>query len=84
MEAPAGQPQASARSRPEVSADSAFVTSLAESASDPVDDRILEIQALLSDGQTASAKNKLEQLIKDRPELDLPEELRVLLDTDSE
>jgi len=84
MGAPAAQPQASARARPEVSADSAFVTGLAETAAEPVDNKLLEIQTLLDDGQTSAAKNKLEQLIKDQPELDIPEELRILLDTDSE
>jgi len=80
-EPPAPRPQAeAARAAPDV-AESAFVAELADTAPERAARQLQTIHEMLVAGQDEAARAALEHLLADMPELEVPEELRRLLDT---
>jgi len=83
MPAPA-QPQADVAGAAPAAAELAFTAELAETAPRTVVQGLQDVRQLLADGQKEAARARLEQLLENEPDLELPDELRRLLDTPNE
>ncbi|MFP4275869.1 MAG: hypothetical protein ACLFQ2_00450 [Wenzhouxiangella sp.] len=78
------QPQADAARAAPAGAESALMAELAETAPEAAADDLQEIRELLAAGQTEAARVRLEQLLENEPDLELPDEWRRLLDNPNE
>lgn len=83
LRAPA-QPQADAADAAPAAAESAFIAEPAESTPERRTQVLEDIRQLLADGQHEAARTRLEQILDSEPDLELPDELRRLLDTPNE
>ncbi len=71
----AAEPQAGAARAPQAEAESAFMAELAETAPDAAARQLLEIRELIAAGELKAAREQLETLKNERPELEIPEDL---------
>jgi len=80
MPAPA-QPQADVADTAPAAAKSAFTAELAETVPETAAQGLQDVRQLLAAGQQEAARARLEQLLENEPDLELPDELRRLLET---